>query len=145
MTCRRAYIVEDSGAGKAPMNPVACFKLVPEGESKAILEHLGVHPTLSMEAFRGIPLAPYWSLTPLDTSRGQSREGSPVGIYTLLDGAGPVCKGERIVVVGGNFGLAMLATRAEVRARWAGKIRSRGVVGNLPDAGQPLQTIVEIE
>lgn len=54
---RRVYIVEDSGVGKAAVDPVACFRLMREAEGAAIFGHLGTHPTLTMESYRGIPLA----------------------------------------------------------------------------------------
>lgn len=67
-------------------------------------------------------------------------------MYALLDeGDHPVREGEKVNVVGGRFAIGMLATVAEVRARWGGRIRSSGFVGQLPDEGPPLPTLVEIE
>jgi hypothetical protein len=145
MTRRRAYIVEDSGVGAAPVNPVVCFRLVPEDEGKSVVQHLRGHPTLSMESFRGIPLAPYWGSTPSGPTSEQANEGSQVGVYTVLDGVDPVHVGERIDVVGGKFALGMLAAMAGVRARWGGRVRSMEFVRKLPDEGPPLQTVVEVE
>lgn len=142
---RRAYIVEDSGAGEAARDPVVRFRLVREGEGSAVANHLSLHPTLSMEAFRGIPLAPYWRLD--SSSRlGREPEGrSQVGVYVILDGTDPAHEGERIDVVGGKFAIGTLATRAEVSARWAGRIRSSEFTKTLLDEGPPLPTVAEIE
>lgn len=129
---RRAYIVEDSGAGTAPEGPVARFKLVAEREGASIIQHLGSHPTTSVESFREISLAPYSGVM-------------PIGVYIILEGGDRVRNGERVDVVGGKFAMGTLATHAEVCARWAGIARSPEFVARLPLEDPALPTVVHLE
>jgi len=142
---RRVYIVEDSGVGEPARDPVVCFRLVREGEGTAVSQHLSVHPTLSMESFRGIPLAPYWSPSSSIRPGRQPDARLRVGVYVILDGTDPVSEGERIDVVGGQFAIGTLGAVAEVRARWAGRFRSSELTKTLLDEGPPLPTVAEIE
>ena len=132
VTNRRAFIVEDSGVGRAPKGPVVRFELVSEMEGVSITQHLGTYPTTSMESFREIPLAPY-------------SEAIPIGVYAIIEGGDRVRDGERIDVVGGRFALGALAARAEVRPRWAGSIRPHGFVDQLQLRGPPLPTTAHVE
>ena len=132
---RRAYIVEDSGAGEPARDPVVRFKLIREGEGTVISQHLRVHPTLSMESYRGIPLAPYWGPSSSNRLGGPLEGRLRVGVYVVLDGTDPACEGERIDVVGGRFAIGTLAAVAEVRARWAGQVVQWEKNAHFPPAG----------